>query len=100
MTTRMMVIINSIQFIIHPDSDLDFQRITPKKGDGDCTKTKGDDDRPEINRDNVQNIFRVTSEAGEKQLKELVERLGVESCWISSSWERAHIPSQAALLSR
>ena len=36
--------------------------------------SEGDDDRPEINRDNVQNIFRVTSEAGEKQLKELVEK--------------------------
>jgi len=36
--------------------------------------SEADDDRPEINRDNVQNIFRVTSEAGEKQLKELVEK--------------------------
>ena len=58
-TTIMRVIINNIQFIIYSDSDLDFQRIPQKRGGGDCKKLKGDDDRPEINRDNVQNIFRV-----------------------------------------
>lgn len=30
----------------------------------------------DLNADNARNVFRVTSEAGEKQLKELVELLG------------------------
>jgi ABC-type arginine transport system ATPase subunit len=35
------------------------------------------DNALDINRDNARNVFRVSSEAGEEQLKELVQQLGV-----------------------
>ena len=38
---------------------------------------QGSEAMPDLNRDNAQNVFRVTNGPGEKQLKDLVEKLGI-----------------------